>query len=64
MKNQNFSKIIKKEHINKWVALTPNEDRVVGYAPTPKKALKKAVANGIKKPVFTYVVKDYGNFFS
>lgn len=58
--NTNFTKILSPKYANKWVALDEAQKKVVSYGKSPKDALEKANKNGVKKPVVTFVVRDYG----
>lgn len=52
MKNTDFTKILKKEHQNKWVALSPNHTKVIAYS-SKLLALEKKVVG--KKVVYVKV---------
>ncbi len=49
IKNYNLTKIIKKEHAGKWVALSPKYDKVVGFSADLVTLTKKV---GGKKVVY------------
>ncbi|MBI3290306.1 hypothetical protein HYZ78_02830 [Candidatus Microgenomates bacterium] len=58
--NTNLTKVLSPKYANKWVALDEEQKKVVSYGKSPKEALEKANKDGIKKPVVTFVIKDYG----
>ena len=49
-----------KKYANKWVAMNSQQTKVVASASDPGKVLEKARRLGFRKPVITFVVKDYG----
>lgn len=51
-KNNDFTKVIKKIHENKWIALTPDHSKIVAYS-TKLASLEKNIGN--KKVVYMKV---------
>ena len=51
-----LTKVLKKSHVGKWVALSREEKEVVGVGATPKKAIDQAHKNGCDDPVLHKVV--------
>jgi hypothetical protein len=47
---------------NKWVALSPDEKKVMGSGKSPKQALKESIERGEKDPILTKVPKDYASY--
>lgn len=62
--NHDLTKVLTPKYANKWVAMNPEQTRVVAVGGTPKAALEGAQKKGYKKPVMTFVVEDYSNLFS
>jgi len=46
-----------KKYANKWIAITPDEKKVVGSGRTLSKAIKEAKKKGIKDPILTKIPK-------
>ena len=49
-----LTKVFKKSHVGKWVALSRN--RIVGVGSTPKKAIEQARKGGYTDPVLHKVL--------
>lgn len=58
--NTNLTKILSPQYINKWVALDEEQKKIISYGKSPKEVIEKASEVGVKRPVVTFVVKDYG----
>lgn len=61
LKSKDLSKILE-PYSNEWVALSEDEERVVGHGKTVKEAIEKAKAKGVNSPVVTKVPTEYGNY--
>ncbi|MEK7521268.1 MAG: DUF5678 domain-containing protein [Patescibacteria group bacterium] len=59
--NIDFTKILTPNYAGMWVAMDENETHVIAAARTPNEAIEEAKKQGIKNPVVTFVVEDYGN---
>lgn len=46
-----------KKYANKWIAITPDEKKIVGSGRTLSKAIAEAKKKGIKNPILTRVNK-------
>jgi len=57
-KNNDFTKLLKPYH-KKWVAISPNGEKVVGSGKTPKEALKQAKTEGFDEPILTLASNNY-----
>jgi len=62
--NKNLTKILSRKYSNKWVALNPQQTKIVGFGGSPVKAISVAQSNGVVNPVLTFVVNDYGALVS
>lgn len=62
--NHDLTKVLTPKYANKWVAMNPQQTKVVATGKSPGEVLEKAQKKGIKKPVITYAVEDYGIFVS
>lgn len=45
-----------------WVALSPEEDTVVGHGKSPKEALDEAKEKDIESPILLQALSDYSGF--
>jgi len=63
-RNLDFTKLFRKEHLNKWVALNPAQDFVVASGNSPRKVFKESQKKGVSNPVLTFVIEDYANFIT
>lgn len=45
---------------NKWVALEPKSEKIVGVGKTAKIAYEQSQKKGVKEPVLTRIPKNYG----
>lgn len=45
---------------DRWVALEPKSEKVVGVGKTAKLAYEKSQKHGVKEPVLTRIPKNYG----
>ena len=46
-----------KKYANKWIAISPDEKRIIGSGTTLSKAAKEAKKKGVKNPIFTRIPK-------
>lgn len=58
--NTDLTKVLSPKYANKWVALNRAQSKVVASGGSPKEVLDKARSKGLKEPVITFVIKDYG----
>ena len=58
--NTDLTKVLSKKYANKWVALNTQQTKVVAFSESPGEVLKEALKNGVKNPVITFVIEDYG----
>jgi len=61
--NHDLTKVLTPKYAGKWVAMNEQQTKVVASAKSPKEVMEKAKRKGIKRPVITLVVKDYGFLF-
>lgn len=45
------------KYANKWIAISPDETKVVGSGKTIKEAISEALKRGIKNPILTKLPK-------
>lgn len=50
------------KYSDEWVALSPDESKVVGVGHTVKEALKASKQFGEQDPILTKVPKNYGTY--
>lgn len=62
--NHDLTKILKPKYANKWVALNPEQTKVLAASKSPKGLLKIVEEKGYKNPIITYAVADYRVFIS
>jgi len=60
-KPKDLSKILE-AYSDEWIALSENEDRVVGSGKNINEAVKEAKKKGVDTPILTKVPKEYGNY--
>ncbi|TET39884.1 MAG: hypothetical protein E3J65_02735 [Dehalococcoidia bacterium] len=53
---------ILKGYSNKWVALSADNNKVVGVADNPSEALEQAHKNKEQNPILTKTPENYGTF--
>ena len=53
---------ILKEYTDKWVALSPDESKVISSGDTAREALDNSIRLGEKEPILTKVPSCYGTF--
>ena len=51
-----------KKYTDKWIAISPDEMRVVGSGRTLSKAISEAKKKGIKAPILTKIPKHTGGY--
>lgn len=61
IKVKDLSKILE-PYSDEWVALSEDEERVVGSGKTIKEVLREAKEKGENAPIITKVPKEYGNY--
>lgn len=61
IKIKDLSKILE-PYSDEWIALSENEDRVVGSGKNIQEAIEEAKQEGVDAPVITKVPKEYGNY--
>lgn len=59
---KDFTKLFKRTHYNKWVALNPGKTKVVAYGRDPKQVLEQSKQKGVKDPILTFAIRDYSSF--
>lgn len=47
VKNSDLSKVLKKKHEGKWVALSPNRDKVIGFSESLTSLAKKVEGQSV-----------------
>lgn len=62
--NIDLTKLFKKSHLGKWVAVTLDNKKVVGFGKTPKEALLSAKNNGYISEISLMIASDnYANIY-
>ncbi len=54
------TKLLSAKYRNKWVALEPKSEKVVGVGKTAKIAYERSQKRGVKEPILTRIPKNYG----
>lgn len=58
--NTDLTRVLSSKYANKWVALNPEQTKIIASGRSPKAVLEAAQKKNIGQPVITLVVKDYG----
>ena len=59
-----YTKLFKRKHYNKWVALNKEKSKIVAYGNNPKYVLQKAKKSGVNDPIITIALQSYYGFIT
>lgn len=62
--NRDLTKVLSSRYAKKWVALNPQQTRVIASGNSPVKVLAAAKKQRISKPVITLAWEDYRTLVS
>ncbi len=64
MKNIDLSKVIKKQHHRRWIALNHNQKKVVAWGHNLEFVIKQAKKAGEPQPVVMFALADFRGLIS
>lgn len=62
--NRDLTSVLSPRYANKWIALNPQQTRVVASGNSPDKVLATAKKKRVSKPVITFAWEDYRTLVS
>lgn len=64
MKNVDLSRVIKKQHHRRWIALNQTQKRVIAYGHSVESVIKQAKKAGEPQPVVMFALADFRGLIS